>query len=354
MLSNSNLRRRPSRPDHAGRRRRRRDEHARRGTGRSADGRLELIAPGVARLPGSAEPRRSRRSPAAVLRVAGLARVASFGGPPLGHHHDRADDPVDVIVPTRTRSLDLRWRDRASATGSEGPQARAQGQHPRRRTCCGCSATSAPSTRAAVPAAVGHVVTARLASPVALRKAIDRHSRRGRHGVPAFRAALEEWVIDGRPVDSVLEPAMRRLFATLPASALRVPRPHRRDTSSTSGSSARRSSSSATDGSSTPRRGPSSDADAARDAHLAEHGYISVRFTYHQIVRRSRPSRRDGSSGSSAVGRRTSIWAPQDLGIRDPPRPEGDLRLLRAQMDGARRVTSGACGCRRRRGSSRR
>jgi hypothetical protein len=64
----------------------------------------------------------------------------------------------------------------------------------------------------AVSNAVGHVVTTRLASPVALRAAIDRHSCRGRHGVPAFRAALEEWVIDGKPVDDVLETAMHRLL----------------------------------------------------------------------------------------------------------------------------------------------
>ena len=43
--------------------------------------------------------------------------------------------------------------------------------------------------------------------------AIARHSRRGRPGVPALRAALAEWVLDGKPVDSILEPAMRRLLA---------------------------------------------------------------------------------------------------------------------------------------------
>ena len=53
-----------------------------------------------------------------------------------------------------------------------------------------------------------------MASPVALRTAVDVHARRGRHGVPAFRDALDEWVIDGKPVDSVLEPAMRALVAS--------------------------------------------------------------------------------------------------------------------------------------------
>ena len=44
------------------------------------------------------------------------------------------------------------------------------------------------------------------------------------------------------------------------------------------------------------------DADAARDAHLAEHGHICVRFTYHQIVRR--PAEQ---AGYPAVVER---WAP--------------------------------------------
>ena len=60
--------------------------------------------------------------------------------------------------------------------------------------------------------AVGHVVAGGLASPRALRTAIDVHARRGRHGVPAFRAALDDWVLDGKPVDSILEPMMMRVL----------------------------------------------------------------------------------------------------------------------------------------------
>ena len=66
---------------------------------------------------------------------------------------------------------------------------------------------------AAVPGAVGHVVTSDLASPAALRAAVRRHGRRGRPAVPALRDGLDGWVPDGKPVDSILEPAMRRLLA---------------------------------------------------------------------------------------------------------------------------------------------
>ncbi len=148
------------------------------------------------------------------------------------------------------------------------------------RVLCDLGAVDRP----AVFAAVGHVVTNRLASPVALQRAIDRHSRRGRHGVPAFREALAEWLIDGKPVDSLLEPAMRRLF-----QAHRLPRykfhaviagfevdfwivgsPVVLECDGWEFHAKTRAQ---------------QEADNARDAALASAGYLTVRFTYNQIVR---------------------------------------------------------------------
>ncbi len=37
------------------------------------------------------------------------------------------------------------------------------------------------------------------------------HSIQGRAGITALRDAIDEWSIDSRPADSVLEPAMRKL-----------------------------------------------------------------------------------------------------------------------------------------------
>jgi very-short-patch-repair endonuclease len=131
---------------------------------------------------------------------------------------------------------------------------------------------------------VGHVVTAGLASPAALRLAIERHARHGRHGVPALRDALDDWVIDGKPVDSVLEPAMTRLLA-----AHRLPKAHFHvviagyevdfwipgtpivlecDGWEHHGRDRRRFES-----------------DRVRDAELAACGYITIRFTYRQLTR---------------------------------------------------------------------
>jgi very-short-patch-repair endonuclease len=149
------------------------------------------------------------------------------------------------------------------------------------RTLCDLGAVDEP----AVHAAVGHVVTARLASPVALRHAIDRHSRRGRHGVPAFRAALEDWLIDGKPVDSVLEDAMRRLFERyrLPPFEFHAHIAGFEVDFWIMGSPVVLEC----DGwefHAKTRAQQSNDAE--RDGALIEAGYVVVRFTYHQVVRR--------------------------------------------------------------------
>jgi len=76
------------------------------------------------------------------------------------------------------------------------------------RVLCDLGAVDRPS----VHAAVGHVITMRLAHPRDLERAVAVHARRRRHGVPAFREALAGWMIDDKPVDSVLEPMMQRLL----------------------------------------------------------------------------------------------------------------------------------------------
>jgi very-short-patch-repair endonuclease len=55
------------------------------------------------------------------------------------------------------------------------------------------------------------VLTARLASPQAIHRALLRHSKRGRHGVVALRTALERWLGEELPPDSELEAMMLRL-----------------------------------------------------------------------------------------------------------------------------------------------
>ncbi|MET0144219.1 MAG: DUF559 domain-containing protein, partial [Ilumatobacteraceae bacterium] len=246
------------------------------------DGRLEAVAPGVARLPGTARTR-SQQIAAAVLAAPGS----------LASHRSAAhlwgiarpdDDPVEIIVPTRTRSPELddvivhRPRDMRDLEPVLKDGIRTTNVL---RLLCDLGAVDP----AAVPSAVGHVITARLASPVALRTAIDRHARRGRHGVPAFRDALDEWLIDGRPVDSVLETAMARLFeryrlppfefhpriAGMVVDFRIVGTPIVLECDGWEYHAKTRAQ---------------QETDALRDSRLAEDGHVCVRFTYHQVVRR--------------------------------------------------------------------
>jgi very-short-patch-repair endonuclease len=173
-------------------------------------GDIEYVHPGVARLVGSPYTREQRI--AAAVLAAGHGAMAShrsaahlFGVPRPD------DDPVDIILVERRRRpviagaivhrpRDL--KDLSPVLRCNIPCCNIL------RWCCDLGAVDEPG----VNPAVGHVVAGGLASPWALRTAIDVHARRGRHGVPAFRAALDDWVLDGKPVDSILEPKMRKVL----------------------------------------------------------------------------------------------------------------------------------------------
>ena len=174
-----------------------------------ADGRLEPLFPGVARMYGSAATAEQRI--AAAVLAAGHGAMASHRSAALLWGVPRpADDPPEVILPRRSREATLagvvvhRPRDQRDLN-----PARRQGIPTTNVLRMLCDLGAVDPT--AVVAAVGHVVTNRLASAAALDSAIRVHGRRGRPGVPALRAALEEWVIDGKALDSELERRMKVL-----------------------------------------------------------------------------------------------------------------------------------------------
>jgi very-short-patch-repair endonuclease len=273
------------------------------------DGRLILVHRGIARM-AAFPPTPEQTIAAAVLATAPLSMASHRSAARLWGIARPDGDPIEVIVARRNRSPDIagvivhRPRDLGDLTPvkrSGVPTTNVL------RLLCDLGAVDP----GAVSAAVGHVVSARLASPVALRRAIDRHSRRGRHGVPAFREALEEWVIDGQPADSVLEVAMRRLFeryrlppfefhariAGLEVDFRIVDAPVVLECDGWEFHAKTREQQAR---------------DAARDATLAEAGFVVLRFTYHQIVRRPAEQARR----ITGVLRR---WAPQlvpDLGAK--------------------------------------
>jgi very-short-patch-repair endonuclease len=173
-----------------------------------ASGRFEAIHPNVARLYGSPETREQRIA-AAVLAASPGAMASHRSAAHLWDVPRPEGDPIDIILACRTRgrlALDgvvvHRPRDDKDLTPvlrKNIPVCNIL------RLGCDLGAVDPPGVRDAVL----HIITYAIASPRALRAACDVHTRRGRHGVPAFRAALDEFTIDGKPVDSLLESTMR-------------------------------------------------------------------------------------------------------------------------------------------------
>ncbi len=268
---------------------------------RAADrGQLELLHPGVARMFG-ARSSQAQTVCAAVL-AAGRDAIASHRSAAwLWGIACRPDDPVDLLMTTRGRQpivagaavhrprdlLDLNpvFRQGIPTTNIL-------------RTLCDLGALKP----GAVNIAVGHVVTTGMASPASLWRAIARHQRRGRPGVPALRVALSGWVLDGKPVDSVLEPAMQQLL-----SRHRLPPAEFHPVISGFEVDFRIIDSPIIlecDGWST--HGLDRDQfehDRARDADLGACGFVVLRFTYCGIIRR--PARE-----ADRIRRNVARWAP--------------------------------------------
>ena len=64
----------------------------------------------------------------------------------------------------------------------------------------------------AVESAMIDMLSAKVVSPAALRSTLYRHARKGRNGVIAYRQAIESWMADELPPDSLLEAEMNRVI----------------------------------------------------------------------------------------------------------------------------------------------
>jgi very-short-patch-repair endonuclease len=171
---------------------------------------LEQIHPNVARLRGAPETFEQRA----------LAAVWGAGDGTLTSHRTSSSlwdvprpdsDPIDVILGARTRSLRL-----------EGVVA----HHPRDR------ADLRPIIRRGVPTtnpmrmlldlgavdpdavydALIEVLSSKVTSPASVRRTMIRHAKRGRSGVTPLRNALERWLGEELPPDSMLEAKMIELI----------------------------------------------------------------------------------------------------------------------------------------------
>jgi Protein of unknown function (DUF559) len=266
-------------------------------------GLLEPLHPGVARLHGS-EPSPTQVIHAAVL-AAGKGAMASHRSAARLWGIPRPDgDPVDVILPKRSReaAVDGAVVHRPRDTLDLAPSRRAHVPVTNiLRTLCDLGALDA----AAVPGAVGHVVSTGLASPTALRAAIRRHGRRGRPGVPALREALDDWVLDGKPVDSILEPAMAALLAAHglpPAEFHPIIGGYEVDFRIVGSRLILECDGWSTHG----LQKAHFEKDRTRDADLAALGFVVLRFTYRAIVHRP-------ATEAERIRRNVERWAPHLL-----------------------------------------
>jgi very-short-patch-repair endonuclease len=266
-------------------------------------GQLEQLHPGVCRMFGA------ERTPIQAIHAAVLAA----GNGAMASHRSAArlwgiprpdDEPVDLILPRRNREATIigaavhRPRDLLDLKPSR--KARIPTTNIL-RTLCDLGAVDADS----VPGAVGHVVTTGLASPSALVKAIRRHGRRGRPGVPALRDALDDWVLDGKPVDSVLEPAMRQLLEAhrLPPAVFHpVIGGYEVDFHIIDSNLILECDGWTTHG----RDRRQFERDRTRDAELVALGYVVLRFTYWAVVKRP-------AKEAERIRRIVVRWAPHLL-----------------------------------------
>lgn len=175
-----------------------------------ATGPLIAVHRGVARFPGA--PVTTAQRIAAAVYACGEGAMASHRSAAQLWEVPRPEtDPIDILLPVRALEAAVsgivvhRPRDRKDLT----PVLR-QGIRTTNvlRTLCDLGAVDEPG----VPAAISSVLLRNVVTPHDLQRAINTHARRGRHGVPALRRALDEWMIHGKPADSVLERAMNDLL----------------------------------------------------------------------------------------------------------------------------------------------
>jgi very-short-patch-repair endonuclease len=173
-------------------------------------GTIEQIHPLVARLHGTPDTPEQRIA----------AALAGVGERAIASHRSAAhlwgvprpdDDPVDVIVLGRRRSVSLEGviiheqTDRRRLTPQTRDGVRCTNIL---RTLIDLGAVDSGG----VHDALGHALTTGLATLPAIESTVIEHSRQGRSGVVALREALADWTIDSKPADSVLEVIMKRLI----------------------------------------------------------------------------------------------------------------------------------------------
>lgn len=244
-------------------------------------GPLVPVHPGVARLIGS-EVTAYQMIAAAVLAAGPGAMASHRSAARLWGVPRPPEDPIDLILCDRSREANLdgvithRPRDQRDLSPVRRRNISCSNVY---RWTCDLGAVDEPGLHAAV----GHVLFAGYATLHDLTAAAHMHSRQGRAGVPALRAALADWALDGKPIDSILEQAMRDLVARFdlpPVEFHAIVHGYEVDFLVIDTPIILECDGWGTHG----RIRRNFERDRVRDAELTGWGYITVRFTYRKLT----------------------------------------------------------------------
>ena len=175
-------------------------------------GDFEQLFPGVARLHGTPSTFHQRA----------LAAVWSIGPGAIASHRTAAalwgverptSDPIDIIITSRSRLP------RRQGVIVHRPRDLVDLRPIMRYKVPTCTPTRmlvdlGAVDEGGVDAAMIAILVSKVVAPIAIRAALVRHSRRGRSGITPLRVALDRWVGDELPPDSLLESRMSTLIAT--------------------------------------------------------------------------------------------------------------------------------------------
>jgi very-short-patch-repair endonuclease len=250
------------------------------------DGVLVSIHPNVARLAGS--PSTPEQEILAAVRWCGTGAMASVRSAAyLWGAQVKGVEPVDISV------VDGRYRRRPGVKVHRPRDLRGLGPVHVNSIPCTPALRTVLDAGIELPfmqvaAIVDQLMVGRHVSVRELTRAVEEHSRQGRHGVGAVRLVLEDLDVRSRPPDSVLETAMQRLLDGygLPAFEFQVPmtlrgrrvrldfarRPERVNLE--------------VDGWAAHGGRKAWEADRERDGLLTSLGWVVLRFTWFQVLYR--------------------------------------------------------------------